>query len=162
MEKTFKKIKVGIGLAALATLFAFNLHHAVVYHYGVLNLNFSQNWQVYAQTNSAGAGGDSHPGGGDSHPGGGTPPGSGTPCICPDVANACISTYFRHREPKWEPHQVEGYFQVNSYVHIPLLNRDVRIGSFTINGGATLRVPACVNSTNEICRRDHVNQDARL
>ena len=69
MEKTFKKIKVGIGLAALATLFAFNLHHAVVYHYGVLNLNFSQNWQVYAQTNSAGAGGDSHPGG-CSHPGG--------------------------------------------------------------------------------------------
>ena len=54
MTKTFNKIKVGIGLAALATLFAFNLHHAVVYHYGVLNLNFSQHPQVYAQTNSAG------------------------------------------------------------------------------------------------------------
>ena len=59
MTKTFNKIKVGIGLAALATLFAFNLHHAVVYHYGVLNLNFSQHPQVYAQTNSAGNGGKS-------------------------------------------------------------------------------------------------------
>ena len=93
MTKTFNKIKVGIGLAALATLFAFNLHHAVVYHYGVLNLNYSQNWQIYAQTNSAGGtcqcGGFSNGnrmhdceywclgpppctgGGGDSHPGGG-------------------------------------------------------------------------------------------
>ena len=54
MTKLFNKIKVGIGLAALAVLFAFNLHHAVVYHYGVLNLNFSQHPQVLAQTNSAG------------------------------------------------------------------------------------------------------------
>ena len=66
MGKTFEKIKVGVGLLALATLFAFNLHHAVVYHYGVLNLNFSQNPQVYAQTNSTGSGSDSHPGSGCS------------------------------------------------------------------------------------------------
>ena len=72
MTKTFNKIKVGIGLAALATLFVFNLHHAVVYHYGVLNLNFSQHPQIYAQTNSAGWG----------------------PCLCGAFTNGCNAGCF--------------------------------------------------------------------
>ena len=49
-----EKFKLIIGVSALCLLFAFNMHHAVVYKYGVLNLNNTQHPQIYAQTNSAG------------------------------------------------------------------------------------------------------------
>ena len=108
MSKSFDKIKVGVGLLALCTLFAFNLHHAVVYHYGILNPNFSQNWQVYAQTNSVGTGGNSHPGGAMFCSCGATS--TGLPCLCGGVIEECETiTESDNRSYPGRPHTYVTY-----------------------------------------------------
>ena len=77
--KTINKIKIFVGVSALCVLFTFNLMHALN-DYGVSNPNSTLHPQVYAQTNTAGGGGNSNAQCECSYAGGNTSNGHATWC----------------------------------------------------------------------------------